>query len=109
MTPTQLHELVKDVPEVVPYPLNYDREVWYYGDYFEGAKDIDPLHAADLICGRVKRMLGTYIVNRDKAGTFGCVSNGAIRFEHPTELEAVLAAYRASKPTPTPDKTVPQA
>lgn len=102
MTPTQLHELVRDVPEVVPAELMF---VETYGTWvYDGDRSstISPLHAADMICGNIRRLL-PYMTVQHKWVAEGVVYWQATALKLPdwfvanTELEAVLAAYKSEK------------
>lgn len=97
MNATDLHTLVAGVPEVVPEPLTFLEEV---GHWVWACDYIDPLHAADLICAEAKRRMKLLSVVRHDDGRSSDAYTAYTRTEQgtgPTELEAVLAAYAASK------------
>ena len=99
MTPSDLHTLIADVPEVVPSDLTYRRVFTDEGFHwwFHGVR-IDPLHAADLIAGEAKRRMPQCVSGRTSAGMFFARADEDRKvFYGATELEALLAAYRASK------------
>jgi len=103
MNPAQLHELVKDIPEVIPDCLywcdspKHRPQDWEWAWSIQGAcEDPNLEHVADLICGQAKRMMKPLSVRCWTPGRFKVYAVGGIA-EGPTELEAVLAAYRASR------------
>jgi hypothetical protein len=102
MTASDLHTLIADVPEVVPECLHYRSSDMPAGPYWviknDGGLVIETCVAADLICGQVKRMpsMKKLVIGQDENGHC-CWHDGNLAGEAPTELEAVLAAYRASR------------
>lgn len=99
MTPSDLHTLVGKWPEVVPVGLSHNEHGWYVWrdeESVQFACPVDEEAAADLICGQVKRMLGDHDCYR--AGDWYAKKDGKHECHcAPTELEAVLAAYGASR------------
>lgn len=115
MTAADLHKLVQGIEECVPEPVCYNRDLigcWSYDTAY-----ISPLHASDLIAGHVRRMLyasksdavqwlyievGCFLDGKEPK-PFTCIRESSDidtpeqNVAAPTELEALLAAYRAWK------------
>jgi hypothetical protein len=111
MTPTALHELVRDVPEVIPTSLEFvDGMLWLYRDHKGIVAEISTEHAADLILAGVVRKLVDHDLGIFKTPTYG---HPTVQFEYgedvymvtgwsltdhtafgPSMLHAALAAYR---------------
>jgi hypothetical protein len=106
MTPTALHELVRDVPEVIPTSLEFvDGMLWLYRDHKGIVAEISTEHAADLILAGVVRKLlslgsiesyygATDLIVVEVEGADELWAQGT----GPTLLSAALAAYRKVKP-----------
>lgn len=105
MTAADLHKLVQGIEECVPECLVYKDRFSYMPagaywviQYDRGGLVIDPVHASDLIAGQVRRILPeVYTFKDDTTDWEVCVDCGHISRFAPTELEALLAAYRAWK------------
>lgn len=110
MTASHLHSLLDGLPECVPEGLTYLAPPKWGGCWDYNDRTMTPQHAAWIVTGHVKGMmpslLGSGRLPHAEAPASVCcwAEAGSVDnfFYAPTELEAVLAAYRASKQLPVP-------